>query len=76
MGLTNLESLDELIACNHANYRAYARGTWPASPGCSDHFPTTSGIAANYQYVVTLDAPADARVRRATSWSPCCTPRT
>src|SRR6185295_16920096 len=25
MGLTNLENLDELIACNHANYRAYTR---------------------------------------------------
>ena len=25
MGLTNLESLDEFIACNRANYRAYAR---------------------------------------------------
>ena len=44
MGLTNLESLDELIACNHANYRAY--GAAPGRRrGGAGYSPTTSGIA-------------------------------
>ena len=58
MGLTNLESLEQLIECNRANYRAYA-----------EHLAGTPGLAlfayderhrSNYQYVVTLvsdDAP-------------------
>jgi len=52
MGLTNLEDLQQIIACNRSNYRAYDR-----------HLARIAGIEllkydeqhrSNYQYVVTL----------------------
>src|SRR6185295_18048764 len=51
-GLTNLESLDELIEVNRANYRAYARHL-AGLPGVR-LFPYDERHRSNYQYVVTL----------------------
>jgi dTDP-4-amino-4,6-dideoxygalactose transaminase len=61
MGLTNLESLDELIACNHANYRAYGRHL-AGVPGVRV-FPYDERHRSNYQYMVTLVAPDAALTR-------------
>ena len=58
MGLTNLESLDELIEANRANYRAYAKHL-AGLPGVR-LFPYDERHRSNYQYLVTLvgeDAP-------------------
>src|SRR6185295_11863531 len=57
-GLTNLESLDELIEANRANYRAYAKHL-AGLPGVR-LFPYDERHRSNYQYLVTLvgeDAP-------------------
>jgi len=58
MGLTNLESLDERIEANRANYRAYAKHL-AGLPGVR-LFPYDERHRSNYQYLVTLvgeDAP-------------------
>jgi len=58
MGLTNLESLDEVIERNRANYRAYAKHL-AELPGVK-LFPYDDRHRSNYQYVVALvgdDAP-------------------
>jgi len=52
MGLTNLESLDELIACNRSNYRAYSRHLADV-PGIRI-IPYDERNRSNYHYVVTL----------------------
>ena len=58
MGLTNLESLDRLIAHNRANYRDYTKHI-AGLPGVR-FFPYDSRNRTNYQYAVALvgeDAP-------------------
>jgi len=61
MGLTNLESLEEIVACNRSNHQAYAK-----------HLAGMPGIAllrldgadrSNYQYVVTTVADDSALTR-------------
>ena len=52
MGITNLESLDEVVARNHANYRAYARHL--AGIAGVKLFPYDDRHRSNYQYVVTV----------------------
>ena len=61
MGLTNLESLEEIVACNRSNYQAYA-----------EHLAGIAGIQllrldgadrSNYQYVVTTVADDSALTR-------------
>jgi dTDP-4-amino-4,6-dideoxygalactose transaminase len=50
MGLTGLESLEEFVAVNARNYRAYAEGL-RGIPGLR-LLPFPEGEACNYQYVV------------------------
>ena len=52
MGLTNLESLDNVIAGNRANYRDYAKHL-AGLPGVT-LFPYDERHRSNYQYVVAL----------------------
>jgi dTDP-4-amino-4,6-dideoxygalactose transaminase len=52
MGLTNLESLDELVECNRTNYRAYARHL-AGLPGVK-LFQYDEAHRSNYHYLVTL----------------------
>jgi dTDP-4-amino-4,6-dideoxygalactose transaminase len=52
MGLTNLESLEKIVARNLANYRDYARHL-AGLPGVS-LFPYDRRNRSNYQYVVAL----------------------
>jgi len=52
MGLTNLESLDALVECNRANYRAYAKHL-AGIPGVR-LFPYDERHRSNYQYLVTI----------------------
>jgi dTDP-4-amino-4,6-dideoxygalactose transaminase len=51
MGLTNLEYLEEIIACNRANYRAYETHL-QGTPGVR-LLAYDEGHRSNYQYVVT-----------------------
>jgi len=51
MGLTNLESLEEIVACNRANYRAY--GTHLQGIAGIGLLAYDEGHRSNYQYVVT-----------------------
>jgi dTDP-4-amino-4,6-dideoxygalactose transaminase len=51
MGLTNLEYLEEIIACNRANYRAYETHL-QGIPGVR-LLAYDEGHRSNYQYVVT-----------------------
>lgn len=51
MGLTNLESLEEIVACNRANYRAY--GTHLQGIAGVRLLAYDEGHRSNYQYVVT-----------------------
>ncbi len=58
MGLTNLESLDEVVALNYAHYCAYEKHLADL-PGVKI-FPYDAQHRSNYQYLVTLvddDAP-------------------
>lgn len=50
MGLTNLESIDDFIAVNLANYRAYCSGL-PGIPGASMVLYDESELQ-NYQYII------------------------
>lgn len=52
MGLTNLESLDQVIARNRANYRAYAK-QFAGLPGVK-LLPYDDRHRSNFQYVVAL----------------------
>lgn len=52
MGLTNLENLEDVIACNRANYRAYEEQL--AGISGIGLLPADNGHRSNYQYVVTI----------------------
>jgi len=61
MGLTNLESLEEIVACNRSNYQAYAQHL-AGIPGIA-LLPLDGADRSNYQYVVTTVADDSALTR-------------